>query len=144
MIDLFLILGYLLAVKFTRLAIMPAVAFLLTALISFAVISMIIQHILFILVYLCCALFSSTKIAYAMLASSVVNLASVGYFLSDIYLVKYSTYFAVSMTVINLCILFTIVRSDKNGDHSKIGGLVFARISNIFNLQTHTKTGARR
>lgn len=144
MIDLLLILGYLLAVRFTRLAVLPAGAFLLTVLISFSPIIMAIQHVLFVLVYLCCALCSSTKIAYAMLASTVINALAVSYFLSSLYIDNYSYYFAFSMTVVNLCILFTIIRSGKSGKH--IGGysIAFARISNLFNIQAHPKTSQGR
>lgn len=154
MIDLLLILGYLLAVRFTRLARMPAVAFLLTVLVSLSFLNQAVQHVLFILIYLCCALFSSTKIAYVMLASAVVNFLAVAYFLSDLlphnyflsnlYIDNYSYYFASSMIVVNLCILFTIIRSGRNGDYANSGDIVFTRLSNLFNVQAHTKTSQRR
>ena len=144
MIDLLLILGYLLAVRFTRLAIMPAVAFLLTVLMSFLSFGMIAQHILFILVYLCCALRSSAKIAYAMIASSVVNLLAVAYFLSNLYIDNYSYYFAFIMTMVNLCILFTIFRSGKSGNLNSGSDIAFTRISNLFNIQTYSKASQRR
>jgi hypothetical protein len=143
-IDLLLILGYLLAARFTRLAYMPAVAFLATVLISFLFLDMVTQHILFILVYLCCALLSSTKIAYAMLASTVVNILSTAYFLSNLYVNNYSYIFAFSMTVVNLCILFTIIRSGKSGEHTINDDLVFTRVSNLLNIQTYSKTSQRR
>jgi hypothetical protein len=143
-IDLLLILSYLLAFRFTRLATMPAVAFLLTVLISFLPFEMVSQHILFILVYLGCALLSSTKIAYAMLASTVVNLLATAYFLSNLYISDYSYYFAFCMAVVNLCILFTIIRSGKSGEHTVNSDLVFTRISNLFNVQAYSKTSQRR
>jgi hypothetical protein len=143
-IDLLLILGYLLAVRFTRLARMPAVAFLLTVLVSLSFLNQAVQHVLFILIYLCCALFSSTKIAYVMLASAVVNFLAVAYFLSNLYIDNYSYYFASSMIVVNLCILFTIIRSGRDGDYASSGDIVFTRLSNLFNVQTHTKTSQRR
>jgi hypothetical protein len=143
-IDLLLILGYLLAVRFTRLARMPAVAFLLTVLVSLSFLNQAVQHVLFILIYLCCALFSSTKIAYVMLASAVVNFLAVAYFLSNLYIDNYSYYFASSMIVVNLCILFTIIRSGRDGDYANSGDIVFTRLSNLFNVQTHTKTSQRR
>jgi glycerol-3-phosphate acyltransferase PlsY len=143
-IDLLLILGYLLASRFTRLAYMPAVAFLVTVLISFLPLEMVTQHILFILIYLCCALLSSTKIAYAMLASTVVNVLATAYFLSSFYIDNYSYYFAFSMTVVNLCILFTIIRSGKSGEHSSNNDLAFTRVSNLLNIQTYSKTSQRR
>ena len=144
MIDLLLILGYLLASRFTRLAYMPAVAFLLTVLISFLPLEMVTQHIIFILIYLCCALLSSTKIAYAMLTSTVVNVLATAYFLSSFYIDNYSYYFAFSMTVVNLCILFTIIRGGRDGDYANSGDIVFTRLSNLFNVQAHTKTSQRR
>jgi hypothetical protein len=143
-IDLLLILGYLLAVRFTRLARMPAVAFLLTVLVSLSFLNQAVQHVLFILIYLCCALFSSTKIAYVMLISAVVNFLAVAYFLSNLYIDNYSYYFASSMIVVNLCILFTIIRSGRNGDYANSSDIVFTRLSNLFNVQTHTKTSQRR
>jgi hypothetical protein len=142
--DLLLILGYFLAFRFTRLAVMPAVAFLLTMLITTLSLDMVLQHVLFILIYLLFALFSSTNVAYAMLASAVVNVLSTAYFLSNVYIADYSYYFAFSMTVVNLCILFTIIRSGKSGKHNSSGDIVFARLSNLFNLQTYTKTSQRR
>ena len=144
MIDLLLILGYLLASRFTRLAYMPAVAFLLTVLISFLPLEMVTQHIIFILIYLCCALLSSTKIAYAMLTSTVVNVLATAYFLSSFYIDNYSYYFAFSMTVVNLCILFTIIRSGKSGEHSSNNDLAFTSVSNLLNIQTYSKTSQRR
>jgi hypothetical protein len=153
-IDVLLILGYLLAFRFTRLATMPAVAFLLTVLISFLPFEMVSQHILFILVYLGCALLAPTKIAYAMIASTIVNLLATAYFLSDklptnyflsnLYLSNYSYYFASCMVVVNLCILFTIIRSGKSGEHTISSNLVFTRLSNLFNVQTYSKTSQRR
>mgnify|MGYP003629691371 FL=1 len=144
MIDLLLILGYLLASRFTRLAYMPAVAFLLTVLISFLPLEMVTQHIIFILIYLCCALLSSTKIAYAMLTSTVVNVLATAYFLSSFYIDNYSYYFAFCMTVVNLCILFTIIRSGKSGEHSSNNDLAFTSVSNLLNIQTYSKTSQRR
>jgi hypothetical protein len=143
-IDLLLILGYLLAARVTQLAYAPAVAFLLTVLISFLFLGMVTQHILFILVYLCCALLSSTKTAYAMIASSVVNLLSVAYFLSNIYIDNYSTYFAFSMTMVNLCILLTIFWSSKIGDLNGGSDIAFTRISNLLNVQAYSKASQRR
>tara|TARA_R110000851_G_scaffold113943_3_gene238790 strand:+ start:827 stop:1066 length:240 start_codon:yes stop_codon:yes gene_type:complete len=79
-----------------------------------------------------------------MIASSVVNLLAVAYFLSNLYIDNYSYYFSFSMTMVNLCILFTIFRSGKSGNLNSGSDIAFTRISNLFNIQTYSKASQRR
>lgn len=144
MIDIAFTLAYIALIGFTRSAIVPTLAFLLTVVVGLAEFDMVIQHTLYILAYIVCILFAAPKIAYAMLASTVVNFLSVAYFLSPMHLKGYTDYFVISMVVVNLCILLTIYRSGKSGEHVSNDDLVFTRLSNLLNVQAHTKTSQRR
>ena len=134
MIDFILIIAYLSMLGATRLAAAPALAFIATVLIYQLGLEMALQHTLYILTYILCAPFTSVKIGYAMLASAVVNLLSVAYFLLPVYLNSYTAYFIISMLVVNLLILFTIWKGLKNGDICSSGGFSFTRFTNIFNF----------
>jgi hypothetical protein len=141
--DIALVCVYLILIRVSVLAVAPAIAFLLTVLLSSIEMSMILQHSLFIVVYTVCALFASSKIGYAMLLSTVINCLCVAYFVFPVYLENYESYFLAAMIAINSIILLTIIKGVKNGDSNRINTSLFSRFFNLHNLQTHTKAGQR-
>ena len=141
MIDFIFIVAYLVMIKFTKLAYAPAIAFFLTVALSIYDMNVILQHSLFIIIYTVCALFASVKIGYAMLLSTIINFISVAYFLSDVYFYSYETYFLTCMIIVNIIILYSIIKGVKNGNDNIVDSSVFSRLFNLLNLQTHTKTG---
>jgi hypothetical protein len=141
--DIALVCIYLIMIRVSVLAVAPAIAFLLTVLISDIEMGMVLQHSLFIVVYTVCALTASYKIGYAMLTSAVVNCLCVAYFIFPVYLDNYEGYFLYSMTVVNLVIILTILKGVTDGDSYRINTPLFTRLFNLYNLQTHTKTGQR-
>ena len=141
--DIALVCVYLILIRVSVLAVAPAIAFLLTVLLSSIEMSMILQHSLFIVVYTVCALFASSKIGYAMLLSTVINCLCVAYFVFPVYLENYESYFLAAMIAINSIILLTIIKGVKNGDSNRINTSLFSRFFNLHNLSTHTKAGQR-
>ena len=144
MIDVIFIAVYLTMIMITRLAIAPALAFFLTVFITTLDFNGVIQQTLFIATYTACSLFALPKIGYTMLASAVINFISVVYFLFDLYLQNYETYFLTCMIIVNIIILYSIIEGVKNGSDDPDSASVFSRIFDFFNLQIHSKTGQRR
>ena len=143
-IDLILIGLYAIAVRFTMRALVPAIAFVSTIAFSLIDISQAALHVGYASIYLCLILLSNTKVALIMLLYPIVNAAAAGYFLSSLWLESFDVYFAVSMIVVNLAIIFTAFRGLKNGQFTDVDNIVLFRALDLCNLQTHTKTGARR
>ena len=141
--DIALVCVYLVMIRVSVLAVAPAIAFLLTVLLSSIEMSMILQHSLFIVVYTVCALFSSSKIGYAMLLSTVINCLCVAYFVFPVYVENYESYFLAAMIAVNSIILLTIIKGVKNGDSDRINTSIFSRFFNLHNIPTHTKAGQR-
>ena len=144
MIDVIFIAVYLTMIMITRLAIAPALAFFLTVFITTLDFNGVIQQTLFIATYTACSLFALPKIGYTMLASTVINFMSVVYFLFDLYLQNYETYFLTCMIIVNIIILYSIIEGVKNGSDDPDSASIFSRIFDFFNLQIHSKTGQRR
>ena len=144
MIDLLLVIAYLSMIGVTKKAIAPALAFIATILVSKVGLEMAIQHTVYIFIYVFIMPFAAVKIAYVMGASTIVNLIAVAYYLLPAYVPFDYVYFIVTMSVVNLCILFTVFKGSKDGDWSNSDNSVFARLFNILNLQPHSKTGAGR
>ncbi len=163
-IDLILIGLYAIAVRFTGRALVPAIAFVSTIAFSFidmdyinyisAAISDFLQvaqpdpqsimHMGYAAIYLSLIPLSNTKVCMAMLLSAIVNAAAAGYFLSSFWLESFDVYFAVSMIVVNLAIIFTVFRGLKNGQSTNVDRVVLFRALGLGNLQTHSKTEKRR
>ena len=141
--DIALVCVYLVMIRVSVLAVAPAIAFLLTVLLSSIEMSMILQHSLFIVVYTVCALFASSKIGYAMLLSTVINCLCVAYFVFPVYVENYESYFLAAMIAVNSIILLTIIKGVKNGDSDRINTSIFSRFFNLHNIPTHTKAGQR-
>ena len=144
MIDVIFIAVYLTMIMITRLAIAPALAFFLTVFITTLDFNGVIQQTLFIATYTACSLFALPKIGYTMLASTVINFMSVVYFLFDLYLQNYETYFLKCMIIVNIIILYSIIEGVKNGSDDPDSASIFSRIFDFFNLQIHSKTGQNR
>ena len=144
MIDSVFIIAYLVMMRRSPTAFAPAIAFLLTALIAYLDVSMILQHSIFIIVYTVCALFASAKIAYIMLVSTIINYITVVYFLFNLHIQNYETYFLTCMIIVNIIILYSIIEGVKNGSDDPDSASIFSRIFDFFNLQIHSKTGQRR
>ena len=144
MIDSVFIIAYLVMMRQSPLAFAPAIAFLLTSLIANIDASMILQHSIFIIVYTVCALFASTKIAYIMLVSTIINYITVVYFLFNLHIQNYETYFLTCMIIVNIIILYSIIEGVKNGSDNPDSSSFFSRIFDFFNLQIHSKTGQNR
>ena len=144
MIDSAFIIAYLVMMRQSPLAFAPAIAFLLTSLIANIDASMILQHSIFIIVYTVFALFASTKIAYIMLVSTIINYITVVYFLFNLHIQNYETYFLTCMIIVNIIILYSIIEGVKNGSNDPDSASFFSRIFDFFNLQIHSKTGQNR
>ena len=144
MIDSVFIIAYLVMMRQSPLAFAPAIAFLLTSLIAYLDISMILQHSIFIIIYTVCALFASAKIAYIMLVSTIINYITVVYFLFNLHIQNYETYFLTCMIIVNIIILYSIIQGVKNGSNDPGSASFFSRIFDFLNLQIHSKTGQRR
>ena len=142
--DLILIGLYAIAVRFTRRALVPAIAFVSTIAFSFIDTSQAELHMGYAVIYLCLILLSNTKVALIMLLYPIVNAAAAGYFLSSFWLESFNVYFAVLMVVVNLAIIFTVFRGLKNGQYTDVDNIILFRALDLCNLQTHSKTGARR
>ena len=144
MIDVIFIAVYLTMIMITRLAIAPALAFFLTVFITTLDFNGVIQQTLFIATYTACSLFASPKIGYTMLASTVINFMSVVYFLFELYLQNYETYFLTCMIIVNIIILYSIIKGVKNGSANSYNSSIFSRVFDFLNLQIHSKTGRSR
>ena len=144
MIDSVFIIAYLVMMRQSPTAFAPAIAFLLTALIAYLDVSMILQHSIFIIVYTVCALFASAKIAYIMLVSTIINYITVVYFLFNLHIQNYETYFLTCMIIVNIIILYSIIEGVKNGSDNPDNSSFFSRVFDFFDLQIHSKTGQNR
>ena len=142
-IDSVFIIAYLVMMRQSPTAFAPAIAFLLTSLIAYIDVSMILQHSIFIIIYTVCALFASAKIAYIMLVSTIINYITVVYFLFNLHIQNYENYFLTCMIIVNIIILYSIIKGVKNGSDNIVDSSVFSRVFNLLNLQAHTKTGQR-
>ena len=134
---------YAIAAVYTRSAIAPLLAFVLSLMVGFADIPQPFIHGGFIAIYLALIPLSNTRIAWGMLASAIVNFFAVAYFLSPLYLDGFVLYFAVLMTMVNLYILFTIFRSVRNGELVALDNVVAFRILNTCHNQTPTTSRTR-
>mgnify|MGYP003676971081 CR=1 FL=1 len=163
-IDLILIGLYAIAVRFTRRALVPAIAFISTIAFRFIDVDCInyissaisdflqieqpnpqsIMHMGYAGIYLVLIPLANTKVCMAMLLSAILNAVTVGYFLSSFWLESFDVYFAVLMIVVNLAIIFTVFRGLKNGQSSNVDHIVLFRVLDLCNVQTHSKTDARR
>ena len=143
-VDFALIGLYAIAVRFTRRALVPAIAFVSTIAFSFIDISQAELHMGYVVIYLCLILLSNTKVALIMLLYPIVNVAAAGYFLISFRLESFNVYFAVLMIVVNLAIIFTVFRGLKNGQSNDVDRIVLFRALDLCNIQTYTKTGATR
>ena len=142
--DWLLIAMYAIAGIYSRSAIAPLIAFVLTLMIGLADIPQPFIHGGFIAIYLALIPLSNIKIAWGMLASAIVNFFAVAYFLSPIYLEGFILYFSVTMTVVNLYILFTIFRGVKDGKLAALGDVVIGRAFNPWHVKTFTAAVKRR
>jgi hypothetical protein len=129
---------YAIAAVYTRSAIAPLLAFVLTLIVGFADMPQPYIHGGFIAIYLALIPLSNTRIAWGMLASAIVNFFAVAYFVSPLYLEGFVLYFATAMTMVNLYILFTIFRSVKNGELVAMDNVVAFRVLNTCHNQTFT------
>ena len=143
-VDLILIGLYAIAVRFTGRALVPALAFVATIAFSFMDMSQAALHVVYASIYLCLILLANTKVALIMLLYPIVNAAAAGYFLSSLWLESFNVYFAVSMVVVNLAIIFTVFRGLKNGQYTDVDNIILFRALDLCNLQTYTKTEKRR
>ena len=134
---------YAIAAVYTRSAVAPLLAFVLTLIVGFADIPQPFIHGGFIAVYLCLIPLSNTRIAWGMLVSAIVNFFAVAYFLSPFYLDGFVLYFAVLMTMVNLYILFTIFRSVRNGELVAMGNSAYFRTVNSCHNQAFTTSRKR-
>lgn len=123
---------------------MPLLAFTATIYINTKGLEPIPLHISFSVVYLCLILLSNTRIAWGMLASATVNLVAAAYYLSDFYLSNDILYYAILMTVVNLCILLTIVKGIKNGELAALDNIVAFRVLDLCHFQIFTTAFKRR
>ena len=142
--DLILIALYAIAIRLTRRAVAPSLAFVLTIAFSFISMSNAALHVGYACLYLCLIPLANTRTASLMLISAIVNAASACYFLSSLWLEYFPVYFACAMIVINLVIIFTVTKGVKNGQAFNVDRLVIFRVLDLCNLQTYTKTGTRR
>jgi hypothetical protein len=129
---------YAIAAVYSRSAIAPLLAFVLTLIIGFADIPQPFIHGGFIAIYLALIPLSNTRIAWGMLASAIVNFFAVAYFLSPLYLEGFVLYYATLMTMVNLYILFTIFRSVRNGELVALDNAHAFRVLNTCHNQAST------
>ena len=143
-IDLTLIGFYAIAIRYTSRAVVPSLAFMLTIALSFADMPQDQLHVGYTAIYLALIPLSNIKIATGMLMYAIANATAVFYFLSPFWLEGFTVYFAISISVVNLCILLTIFRGTKSGQLADVDRLVIFRVLDLCNLQTYTKTDTRR
>ena len=79
-----------------------------------------------------------------MLVSTIINYITVVYFLFNLHIQNYETYFLTCMIIVNIIILYSIIEGVKNGSNDPDSASFFSRIFDFFNLQIHSKTGQRR
>lgn len=144
MIDWVLIAIYAIAAVYLRPAIIPLIAFTLTMMAGVLNIPQPFIHGIFIAIYLIAVPFSTVKIAWGMVASTIVNLFAVAYFLSPLRLDGFVLYFALAMTMVNLYILFTIFRGVKNGELATLDSVVYIRAINLYHNQALATQVKRR
>ena len=142
--DLLLLACYVLSALFSRSGIVPALAFVMSVLLGQAVENALVAHIGFAVIYLALIPLSNTRVATGMLLSSIVNFVAATYFLSPLYLDSFVIYFAIAMSMVNLYILFTILKGVKNESGSHVDDLIIYRALDLCNIQTHTKTNTGR
>jgi hypothetical protein len=79
-----------------------------------------------------------------MLAYAVVNALALFYFLSSFWFEYFTLYFAASIVVVNLYIIFTIFKGTKNGQLGNVDRIALFSAVDLYNAQTHSKTETRR
>ena len=141
--DLALLAMYVAAVRFSKNAAVPCLAFIVTLAISFIDMPLFFTHALYAAVYLVSIPLSNIKVAFPMLASSVVNFLAAFYFVSPAYLVDFEVYFMTAMIVINLYILLTIFRGVKDGKPYALGNTASGSYMDLQHIQTHQTQNKR-
>ena len=144
MIDLLFFALYAVAIRLTSSAVIPAIAFIASSLISYVDADMVYSHLSYAVVYLALIPLSKTSIGFGMLASSIANILAACYFVSSLYIENYTLYFLTVMAVINAYILISIYRGLPNG---KLGGIYRNNYNcrvDIGNVQTFKEQGERR
>ena len=144
MIELLLFALYAVAVRLTNIAAIPAIAFIVSSLISYTSVNMAYSHLAYSVVYLALIPFVKTPIGFGMLASSIVNLFAACYFVSSAYLDNYTLYFLTAMIVINTYILISIYRGLPNGKLGDIHRNNYNCRLDIGNVQAFEKKSERR
>ena len=137
--DLILIALYAIAIRLTRRAVAPSLAFVLTIAFSFISMSNAALHVGYACLYLCLIPLANTRTASLMLISAIVNAASACYFLSSLWLEYFPVYFACAMIVINLCIIFTIFKGVRSEQLDNVDHTVLTCTLDLCNLLTHKK-----
>jgi hypothetical protein len=143
-IDLTLIAFYAIAIRYTARAVVPSIAFMLTIALSFADMPQDLLHACYAGIYLVLLLLSKTSILNGMLAYAVVNALALFYFLSSLWFEYFTLYFAATIVVVNLYIIFTIFKGTKNGQLGNVDRIVLFSAVDLCNVQTHSKTETRR
>jgi hypothetical protein len=142
--DLLFFALYAVAIRLTSSAVIPAIAFIVSSLISYIDASMVYSHLSYAVVYLALIPFAKTPIAFGMLASSTANILAACYFVSSLYLENYTLYFLTAMIVINLYILISIYRGLPNGKLGDIHRNNYNCRLDIGNVQAFEKKSERR
>ena len=143
-IDLTLIALYAIAIRCSLRAVVPSIAFFLTIALSFADMPQELLHAGYAGIYLCLLLFAKTNLLTGMLSYAIVNSLALFYFLSSFWFESFSLYFAMSIIMINLCIIFTIFKGTKNGQSGNVDRIVLFSALDLCNLQARSKTETRR
>ena len=143
-IDLTLIAFYMIAIRYTARAVVPSIAFMLTIALSFVDMPQETLHAGYAGIYLCLLLFAKTSLLNGMLTYAIINTLALFYFLSSFWFEHFALYFAISIIVTNLCIIFTIFKGTKNGKFRDVDRAVFFSAVDLCNLQAHSKTDPRR
>ena len=144
MIDLLFFALYAVAIRLTSSAVIPAIAFIVSSLISYIDASMVYSHLSYAVVYLALIPLAKTPIAFGMLASSIANILAACYFVSSLYLDNYTLYFLTAMTVINAYILISIYRGLTNGKMGDIHRNNYNCRLGIGDVQIFKEQGERR
>ena len=143
LINIGLIALYGIAFKLSIKGLVPVVAFLLTIGIGYIYLSPELLHLLFMAVYLIAGLLVSANIAIGFAASAAMNLVASGYYLTPFYLANDFLYFATVMVVINLYILFTILRGARSGKADTMDDMGGFRFFALSFRKTTAKTDSR-
>ena len=143
LINIGLALLYAIAFRLSVKGLVPVLAFMATIGVGYIYLSPELLHLLFMAVYLIAGLLVSTSIAKGFAASAAANLIASGYYLSSFYLANDFLYFATTMVVINLYILFTIFKGARNGEVDTMDNLVGVRLLTLSFRKAFAKTESR-